>query len=94
MLDRVNKELVNHQEENLNSSKAIMDRLLRFLSDIKDLRDALNEAVNNTARAAELNSVNEKTLEENKVRSSLKPQKQRWVSVSDGCCVLFLSEEG
>ncbi|KAM4737780.1 laminin subunit alpha-5 isoform 2-T2 [Anableps anableps] len=65
LLDRVNKELANRQEENLDLTKAIRDRLLRFASQIIDLRDALNEAVNNTARAAELNSVNEKTLEEN-----------------------------
>ncbi|XP_015258525.1 PREDICTED: laminin subunit alpha-5, partial [Cyprinodon variegatus] len=80
LLDRVNKELVNHQEENLNSSKAIMDRLLRFLSDIKDLRDALNEAVNNTARAAELNSVNENTLEENKRKAEDLLMKQKEVN--------------
>ncbi|MEQ2217072.1 hypothetical protein XENOCAPTIV_012982, partial [Xenoophorus captivus] len=63
LLDRVNMELANRQEENLNLTQAIRDRLLRFRSEMIDLRDALNEAVNNTARAAELNSVNEKTLE-------------------------------
>ncbi|MEQ2157331.1 hypothetical protein GOODEAATRI_000719 [Goodea atripinnis] len=51
------------KEENLNLTQAIRDRLLRFRSEMIDLRDALNEAVNNTARAAELNSVNEKSLE-------------------------------
>ncbi|XP_035998362.1 laminin subunit alpha-5 [Fundulus heteroclitus] len=64
LLDRVNEELANHQAENLNLTKAIRDRLLRFLSEMMDLREALNEAVNNTGRAAELNSVNEKLLEE------------------------------
>lgn len=48
-------------------AKAIKDRLNRFHSEMMDLRDALNEAVNNTARAAEINNVNEKTLEDNKV---------------------------
>uniref|UniRef100_A0A3Q2PMX0 Laminin, alpha 3 n=1 Tax=Fundulus heteroclitus TaxID=8078 RepID=A0A3Q2PMX0_FUNHE len=64
VLDRVNEELANHQAENLNLTKAIRNRLLRFLSEMMDLREALNEAVNNTGRAAELNSVNEKLLEE------------------------------
>ncbi|XP_043984093.1 laminin subunit alpha-5 isoform X1 [Gambusia affinis] len=66
LLDRVIKELANRQQENVNLTKAIRDRLHRFTSEMINLRDALNEAVNNTARAAELNSVNEKTLEENK----------------------------
>lgn len=48
-------------------AKTIRDRLTRFNSEMMDLRDALNEAVNNTARASELNNINEKTLEDNKV---------------------------
>lgn len=48
-------------------AKTIRDRLTRFNSEMMDLRDALNEAVNNTARASEINNVNEKTLEDNKV---------------------------
>lgn len=72
VLDRVNEELANRREENLNLTEAIRDQLLRFTAEMIDLRDALNEAVNNTARAAELNSVNEKTLEENNVRNPLR----------------------
>lgn len=67
MLNRVNKELSGSQEENSDLAKAIRDRLARFNSEMMDLRDALNGAVNNTARAAELNNVNEENLEENKV---------------------------
>uniref|UniRef100_A0A7N8XFZ2 Laminin subunit alpha-5 n=1 Tax=Mastacembelus armatus TaxID=205130 RepID=A0A7N8XFZ2_9TELE len=66
VLDRVNEELANHQRENNDLAKAIRERLIRFHSEMMDLRDALNEAVNNTARAAEINNVNQKTLEDNK----------------------------
>lgn len=67
VLDRVNKELAGRHGENNDLAKAIRDRLTRFHSEMMDLRDALNEAVNNTARAAEINNANEKTLEDNKV---------------------------
>ncbi|XP_058499238.1 laminin subunit alpha-5 isoform X1 [Solea solea] len=68
LLDRINKQLASRQGENNEMAKAIKDRLSRFHSEMMDLRDALNEAVNNTARAAEINNVNEKTLEDNKRR--------------------------
>ncbi|XP_041858853.1 laminin subunit alpha-5 isoform X2 [Melanotaenia boesemani] len=68
LLDRVNQEFAGRQEENSNLVKAIRERLARFHSDMMDLRDALNEAVNHTARATELNNANAKTLEENKRR--------------------------
>lgn len=74
MLKRVNKELVGRQAENDDLAKAIKTRLGDFHSKMMDLRDALNEAVNNTARASEINNVNEKTLEDNKV--SLQHQEQ------------------
>jgi len=67
VLDRVNKELAGRQGENSDLANAIRERLARFHSGLMDLRDALNEAVNNTARAAEINNANEKTLEENQV---------------------------
>uniref|UniRef100_A0A3B4YWT5 Laminin A chain n=1 Tax=Stegastes partitus TaxID=144197 RepID=A0A3B4YWT5_9TELE len=67
LLDRVNKQLAGRQGENNDLAKTIRDRLSRFHSQMMDLRDALNEAVNNTARAAEINNVNEKTLEDNNV---------------------------
>ncbi len=84
MLDRVNKELAGRQGENNDLAKAIRDRLARFHSEMMDLRDALNEAVNNTARAAELNNVNEKTLEDNKVSWEINrtsKEKGRWSKV-------------
>lgn len=57
---------------NNDSAKAIRDRLARLHSEMMDLRDALNEAVNNTARAAEINNVNEKNLEDSQVRWEVK----------------------
>lgn len=66
-MDRVNKELASRQGQNTDSAQAIRDRLNLFNSQMMDLRDALNEAVNSTARAAEVNNINEKALEDNKV---------------------------
>lgn len=77
MLDRVNKELANRQGENVDLAKAIKDRLARFHSEMMDLRDALNEAVNNTAKASEINNANEKTLEENQVSTAVERSRER-----------------
>ncbi|XP_068161173.1 laminin subunit alpha-5 isoform X2 [Antennarius striatus] len=65
LLDRVTKELAGRQRENEDSARDIRDHLTRIHSQMMDLRDALNEAVNNTARAADLNSLNEETLKDN-----------------------------
>lgn len=77
VLDRVNKELAGRQGENNDLAKTIRDRLTRFNSEMMDLRDALNEAVNNTARASELNNINEKTLEDNKVSWEINKERSR-----------------
>nr|XP_033943330.1 laminin subunit alpha-5 isoform X2 [Pseudochaenichthys georgianus] len=79
LLDRVNKELANRQGKNSDMAKTIKDRLARFHSEMMDLRDALNEAVNNTARAAEINNNNEKTLEDNQRRVDDLAMKQKEV---------------
>ncbi|KAM6924368.1 laminin subunit alpha-5 [Xenentodon cancila] len=68
LLDRVNKELAGRQEENSDLANTIRQHLAHFQSQMMDLRDALNGAQNNTGRAVELNSVNEKTLEDNNRR--------------------------
>lgn len=68
VLERVNKQLTGRQQENKDSAQAIRDRLSRLHAAMMDLRDALNQAVNNTARAAEVNNVNQETLEDAKVR--------------------------
>ncbi|XP_059188801.1 laminin subunit alpha-5 isoform X2 [Centropristis striata] len=80
LLDRVNKELAGRHGENDDLAKAIRDRLSRFHSEMMDLRDALNEAVNNTARAAEINNANQKTLEDNKRRIEELQVKQKEVN--------------
>ncbi|XP_069573485.1 laminin subunit alpha-5 [Brachyistius frenatus] len=78
LLDRVNKELRDRQVGNSDLAKTIRDKLSRFHSSMMDLRDALNEAVNNTARAAELNNANQKILEDNtrRIEDLLTQQKQ------------------
>ncbi|XP_030589628.1 laminin subunit alpha-5 isoform X2 [Archocentrus centrarchus] len=68
LLERVSKQLADRQEENNNLTQSISDRLSRLHAAMMDLRDALNEAVNNTARAAEINNANEQTLEDNNRR--------------------------
>ncbi|XP_022051460.2 laminin subunit alpha-5 isoform X1 [Acanthochromis polyacanthus] len=80
LLDRVNKELAGRQGENNDLAKAIRDRLSHFHSQMMDLRDALNEAVNNTARAAEINNANEKMLESNNRRIQELVAKQKEVN--------------
>lgn len=77
VLDRINKELAGRQGENNDLAKTIRDRLTHFNSEMMDLRDALNEAVNNTARASELNNINEKTLEDNKVSWEINKERSR-----------------
>nr|XP_020511496.2 laminin subunit alpha-5-like [Labrus bergylta] len=80
LLERVNKELADRQGDNVDLAKAIRDRLARFHSEMMDLRDALNEAVNDTAKAAEINNANEKTLEDNKKRLEDLMSKQKEVN--------------
>ncbi|XP_037629113.1 laminin subunit alpha-5 isoform X3 [Sebastes umbrosus] len=80
LLDRVNTELAGRHGENSDLAKAIRDRLTRFHSQMMDLRDALNQAVNNTARATEINNVNEKTLEDNQRRIEDLLSKQKEVN--------------
>ncbi|KAM8862639.1 laminin subunit alpha-5 isoform 2-T2 [Spinachia spinachia] len=78
LLDRVNKELAGRQEKNSDLAGVVRERLARLHSQMMDLRDALNEAVNNTAVAAEINNINEKTLEDNqrKMEDLLSKQKE------------------
>ncbi|XP_034027667.1 laminin subunit alpha-5 [Thalassophryne amazonica] len=79
-LDRVNKELAGRQERNSDLVKDIRKRLSRFHTKTMDLRDALNEAVNNTARAVEMNNMNEKALEDHKTQRDELLDKQQDVS--------------
>ncbi|XP_053704727.1 laminin subunit alpha-5 isoform X1 [Synchiropus splendidus] len=78
LLNKVNKSFKDRQMENDDTAKAIRDRLARMNSVMMDLRDALNDAVNKTAQAVELNNANEKTLEDNqrKIDSLVADQKE------------------
>lgn len=67
MLDRVNKHLAARQQETDDEATAIRNRLNRLHSEMMDLRDALNEAINNTARAEEVNDANKSNMEEHQV---------------------------
>lgn len=68
MLQRVNEQLAARQQQNNDSAHQVRERLAQLHQQMMDLRDALNQAVNNTARAAEVNHVNQETLEDAKVR--------------------------
>uniref|UniRef100_A0A8C9WEB0 Laminin, alpha 5 n=1 Tax=Scleropages formosus TaxID=113540 RepID=A0A8C9WEB0_SCLFO len=70
LLERVKEELVSRLADNQALVQKIRDRLGKFHAELMDLRDALNQAVNNTARAAETNNINAKRLEENLVRGA------------------------
>uniref|UniRef100_A0A8C9SXP0 Laminin subunit alpha-5 n=1 Tax=Scleropages formosus TaxID=113540 RepID=A0A8C9SXP0_SCLFO len=65
------EELVSRLADNQALVQKIRDRLGKFHAELMDLRDALNQAVNNTARAAETNNINAKRLEENLVRGAV-----------------------
>uniref|UniRef100_A0AAR2KUL6 Laminin subunit alpha-5 n=1 Tax=Pygocentrus nattereri TaxID=42514 RepID=A0AAR2KUL6_PYGNA len=60
-------EIADRVAANEATVEAVRDKLNKFHQDLMDLRDALNEAVRNTALAAENNNVNQKRLEENQV---------------------------
>lgn len=64
LLERVFEEIANRHLENENSTLRIKEQLNKFNSMMMDLRDALNEAVNNTARAEEINTNNEKAIDD------------------------------
>lgn len=95
LLERVKNELRKHWEENKKLTELTRDQLTSFVSKLMDLRDALNEAVNNTRTANDLNNINEIGLEDHKqkvknlqneyqkVQDSLKMAEDALVQVSD-----------
>ncbi|XP_037396843.1 laminin subunit alpha-5 isoform X2 [Pygocentrus nattereri] len=78
LVERVKEEIADRVAANEATVEAVRDKLNKFHQDLMDLRDALNEAVRNTALAAENNNVNQKRLEENqqKVNDLRKKQKE------------------
>ncbi|XP_072512537.1 laminin subunit alpha-5 isoform X2 [Salminus brasiliensis] len=78
LVERVKGEMADRVAANEDTVEAIRDKLSKFHQELMSLRDALNEAVNNTALASEANNVNQKHLEENqqKVNDLRKKQKE------------------
>lgn len=74
MLQRVDEQLASRRQQNNASAQRVREHLGLLHQQMMDLRDALNQAVNNTARAAEVNHVSQETLEDAKVRRWRKEQ--------------------
>uniref|UniRef100_A0A8C8RBX0 Laminin subunit alpha-5 n=1 Tax=Pelusios castaneus TaxID=367368 RepID=A0A8C8RBX0_9SAUR len=75
LLHRVKSELYSKWESNQELVKNIRDRLAQYSSELMDLRDALNEAVNKTRQTEDLNSLNQNNLEKSQ-RKNKELQKQ------------------
>nr|XP_047930545.1 laminin subunit alpha-5 isoform X4 [Anser cygnoides] len=69
LLHRVKSEFHSHWESNQDLVSSIQDRLAQHSSQLMDLRDALNEAVNKTRQTEDLNSLNRNNLEESQQKS-------------------------
>lgn len=67
MLHRVKSELHARWQSNQDLMGSIQDQLAQHNSQLMDLRDALNEAVNKTRQTEDLNSLNRNNLEESQV---------------------------
>ena len=61
-------ELYSKLESNQELVNQINDQLDQYSSELMDLRDAMNEAVNKTRQAEDLNSLNRNHLEETQVQ--------------------------
>ncbi|XP_057219104.1 laminin subunit alpha-5 isoform X1 [Triplophysa rosa] len=64
LVDRVKNDMANRTLNNDDLAKNIKNKLSQFNQQLMDLRDALNEAVNNTAHTVEANNINQKHLDE------------------------------
>ncbi|KAJ6665753.1 hypothetical protein lerEdw1_002123 [Lerista edwardsae] len=69
LLDRVKTEFFSKLDSNQGIVNQINDQLDQFSSKLMDLRDALNEAVNKTRQAEDLNSLYRNHLEETQQKS-------------------------
>lgn len=81
VLDRVNKHLAARQQETDDAASAIRTRLIGLHSEMMDLRDTLNSAVNNTAQAEKVNDANQKNLEDHQVSLDMKDVPNDYLSV-------------
>lgn len=64
VIARVQEQLTSFWEENQSLATHIRDQLAQYESGLMDLREALNQAVNTTREADELNSRNQERLRE------------------------------
>uniref|UniRef100_A0A671KLI3 Laminin subunit alpha-5-like n=1 Tax=Sinocyclocheilus anshuiensis TaxID=1608454 RepID=A0A671KLI3_9TELE len=64
VVDRVKSEIANRTLNNEAVAENIRNKFNQFNQQLMDLRDAMNEAVKNTANAVEANNINEKRMEE------------------------------
>uniref|UniRef100_H0ZBT3 Laminin subunit alpha 5 n=1 Tax=Taeniopygia guttata TaxID=59729 RepID=H0ZBT3_TAEGU len=69
LLHRVKSELHARWQSNQDLVSSIQEQLAQHSSQLMDLRDALNEAVNKTRQTEELNSLNRNNLEESQQKS-------------------------
>lgn len=67
VLHRVRSELHTRWQSNQDLVSSIQQQLAQHSSQLMDLRDALNEAVNKTRQTEDLNSLNSNNLEESQV---------------------------
>jgi hypothetical protein len=69
VLTRVQEQLTSRWEENRALATSTRDQLAQYEAGLMDLREALNQAVNTTREAEELNSRNQELVEEALVRA-------------------------
>lgn len=98
MLHRVRSELHARSQSNQDLLSSIQERLAQHSSQLMDLRDALNEAVNKTRQTEDLNSLNRNNLEESQVDLHHGPGSEGWLSqpcwsLTLGICVQQKSQE-
>ncbi|KAM4622730.1 laminin subunit alpha-5-like [Discoglossus pictus] len=80
LLERVKTEMLTQLQTNQDLLSETKKRLDRYSSEVMDLRDAMNEAVNKTRQTEDLNSVNYNNLEENQLKlNELKKQHKELV---------------
>ncbi|KAG2461856.1 LAMA5 protein, partial [Polypterus senegalus] len=81
LIKKVRNEMANRWEENNKQIDDIMDELTNYNAKLMDLRDAINEAINKTAQAEELNNLNENMLDES--QKKMKDLQQKTAEVKD-----------
>lgn len=79
LLERVKGEMADRNAANQDTLEFIRKKLDQFNAELMNLRDSLNDAVKNLARAAETNSINQKQLEEYKQKVNALKSKHKEV---------------